>query len=72
MARYRGSSYGSSGCFSSGYYGSADYAQYASVVVFAAVYLGIAVGFCFTRRKFGQGKRLVGIPFMLALFFIFM
>jgi hypothetical protein len=71
MARYRGSSSGSR-CFNSGYYGSYDYAQYACVVVFAAVYLGIAVGFCITRRKFGRGKHLVGVPYMLALFFTFM
>jgi len=70
MARYRGSSSGSR-CFNSGYYGSYDYAQYACVVVFAAVYLGIAVGFCITRRKFGRGKHLVGVPYMLALFFTF-
>lgn len=66
MAHYRGSS-SRSRCFNADYYGSYDYAQYACLVVFTVVYLGIAIGFCVTRRKFGRGKHLVGLPYVLAL-----
>ncbi|KAF2996477.1 hypothetical protein E8E13_004826 [Curvularia kusanoi] len=45
--------------------------RHSSSIVFAAVYLGIVIGLCVTRRKFGRGKQLVGLPYIFALFFTF-
>ncbi|KAH6644024.1 hypothetical protein C7974DRAFT_12783 [Boeremia exigua] len=71
MARNSGDS--ASRCFQSdyGYYNKSDYAMYACMVVMLALYLGTVIALCVVRRKTGPGKHLIGIPYMLALLFMF-
>ncbi|KAF2625179.1 hypothetical protein BU25DRAFT_412980 [Macroventuria anomochaeta] len=73
MARRYGSSSSSSSCFDSSYglYDSYELAQYACVVIFLAVYLGTLIAVCVVRRRTGSGKHLIGLPYMFALFFMF-
>jgi hypothetical protein len=72
MARRYGSSRYSSSCYRFSTYDSYTLAQYACMVVFLAVYLGTLIMFCIVRKKTGAGKRLVGVPYMFALIFMFM
>jgi len=42
---------------------------FANDVVFFVFFLGIALALCSIRKKGGQGKKLIGVPYILALFF---
>lgn len=73
MAHRYGSRSTSSSCFSKSWlYDKYFIAQYAALIIFLAVYLGLLIALCVIRRSTGAGKRLIGIPYMLALFFMFM
>ncbi|KAH9861628.1 hypothetical protein J1614_011380 [Plenodomus biglobosus] len=43
---------------------------FACIVIFFVVYLGISLSLCVVRKKAGTGRKLVGVPYMLALFFM--
>lgn len=57
-------------CFNS-YGGSrpSSISSYARIVIFLVVYLGIFITLFVVRKKAGAGKRLVGWPYIGALFF---
>lgn len=59
-------------CFQSDLYDNYFIAEYACVVVFLVVYLGILLTLYVVRRRVGAGKHLIGLPYMFALFFMFM
>lgn len=42
---------------------------FACTVIFFAVYLGISIALCIVRKKTGPGKRLLGVPYIVALTF---
>jgi hypothetical protein len=46
-----------------------DQAGFALDVVFLAIYLGIFIALCSFRKKSVAGKKLLGLPFIGAVFF---
>jgi hypothetical protein len=47
-----------------------EQAAFADYVVFLVVLLGISVVFCLFRKRKVAGKKLIGLPFIGALFFL--
>lgn len=60
-------------CFGYRFYNrSSVLAQYALTVTLMVIYLGLLIAFCVVRKKTGAGKQLIGLPYAVALFFMFM
>jgi hypothetical protein len=38
--------------------------------VYLAFFIGISIAFAFVRKRSGAGKKLIGVPYGVALFFI--
>ncbi|KAI8938269.1 hypothetical protein NX059_005928 [Plenodomus lindquistii] len=71
--RRGGSSYGSSSSSSTcpgAFEDTQSQVYFACIVLFFLVYIGIAIGLCVVRKKSGAGTRLIGVPYMSALFFM--
>jgi hypothetical protein len=60
-----------SGCFNRYSYDGYVLALYALVILLTVFYLGVLIALCVVRKKVGAGKRLIGLPFTFALFFVF-
>jgi len=62
-----GSSSGSSSSCPGAFSDTISQVYFGCIVVFLAVFLGIAIAFCTVRKRSGVGKKLLGAPYVVAL-----
>jgi hypothetical protein len=65
---YSSSGYSTAAC-SEAYTTTYAQAGLAYYVIFLVLFTGIFIATFFVRRKTGAGKKLIGVPFVVALFF---
>jgi hypothetical protein len=69
MARRGGSSSGGSSVCPDAFPTTIEQASFALDVVLLAIYLGLFISLCSFRKKSVAGKKLLGLPFIGAVFF---
>lgn len=42
--------------------------NFANIVLFFVFFFGISIAICFARKKSGAGKKIIGLPYIIAVF----